>query len=141
MGKAKVNTRELTNFLREMAADLHETRLMDDELVYITQGEALAELIFKRALGWWEEIEEPGPTPGSIVKRRLWHRPEASAQYFIWDRLEGKSPQALPDDKGGMTTADKVSELARKRINDLVEEEEQENPYGDPPSLDLPDSE
>lgn len=123
MAKAKYNSRELTNRLRELLAEVHDTILNDDkEAVLITKGEALAELLMKRALGWTEEVIEESGIPGKTIARKVERSPERWAIELIYDRTEGKSPQALPDDKGGLTAADRVSEIARKKVNQLTEE-------------------
>lgn len=123
MAKAKYNSRELTNRLRELLAEVHDTILNDDkEAVLITKGEALAELLMNRALGWIEEVIEESGISGKTITRKVIHSPERWAIELIYDRTEGKSPQALPDDKGGLTATDRVSELARKKVNQLTEE-------------------
>ena len=123
MGKPRFNSRELTNRLRELLAEVHDTVLNDDkEAVLITKGEALAELLMTRALGWTEEVIEESGIPGKTITRKVLHNPERWAIELIYDRTEGKSPQALPDDKGGLTAADRVSEIAKKKVNQLTEE-------------------
>ena len=122
MARQKYNTRQLTDKLRELAARLHETRLVDGQVELVTAGEKLAELIFKDALGYTELVEEPGDVPGTMVEKHIVHKPQAWAKQFIWDRLEGKTPMALPDDKGGLTAADRVEELQRDTINSVTED-------------------
>ena len=128
MARQKYNTRQLTDKLRELAARLHETRLVDGQVELVTAGEKLAELIFKDALGYTELVEEPGDVPGTMVEKHIVHKPQAWAKQFIWDRLEGKTPMALPDNEGGLTAADKVEELQKNTINaiteDVMDEEE-----------------
>lgn len=124
MPHAKYDNRALTRKLRELAATVHDTRMNDDgEVEYLSKGEALAEELFKSALGWFEEVIVEGDVPGQVITKKVWHKPEAWAKQFIWDRLEGKSPTALPDDKGGMTVKDKVSDLAVARVNKLTKEQ------------------
>ena len=122
MAQQKYNNRQLTQKLRELAAQLHEVRLEDGETILVTAGEKLAEEIFKDALGWIEKTEEPGDIPGTMISKTVVHRPQAWAKQFIWDRLEGKTPMALPDDKGGLTAADKVEELQKNTINAITED-------------------
>jgi hypothetical protein len=124
MPQQQFDNRALTRKLRELALTVHDTRMNDEgEVEYTTKGEALAEEVFKSALGHWEEIEEKGDVPGQVTTKKVWRKPEAWAKQFIWDRLEGKSPTALPDDKGGLSVGDKVSELAKARINQMTEEQ------------------
>ncbi len=119
----RFNNRELTNKLRELAAEIHDVELIDGEAVTKTRGETLAELIWKRALGYTEEVTEEDPdTPGKVNTRMIIHKPEISSAHLIYDRLEGKTPQALPDEHGGVTAADKVRELAIARVNRMANE-------------------
>jgi hypothetical protein len=122
MARQKFNNRQLTEKLRELAAKLHTTRLVDGQVELVTAGEKLAEEIFKDALGWTEKTKEPGDVPGTMVEKVVVHKPQAWAKQFIWDRLEGKTPMALPDDKGGLTAADKVEELQKNTINAITED-------------------
>lgn len=104
------NSRQLTKHLREFAADI-ET--MDDDGNMITRGEALALLIWRKALG----SESRDPKTNEITV----HKPEAWAIQLIYERIEGKAPMALVDDRAQLSVAEKVSELVRKRLNKQAE--------------------
>ena len=135
----KYNNRQLTDKLRELAAQLHEVRLEDGETILVTRGEKLAEEIFKDALGYTEVVEVAGDVPGQMIEKTVVHKPAAWAKQFIWDRLEGKTPMALPDDKGGLTAADKVEELQKNTINAITEDviDEEEDDGSDSPTDDV----
>lgn len=123
MAKAKFSNRALTEKLRELMASVHDTRLNEDgEAEYVTKGERLAELICDRALGWEDTELVDTDVPGQKQEVTKKHRPERWAMELVWDRLEGKTPQALSDDTDRLTAADKVSELAKTKINKLTEE-------------------
>lgn len=99
--------RQLTQFLRELAM---EVETIDPESgALVTKGEALAALLWKKALGYVDVDLRTGETSQ--------FKPEAWAIQMIWERVEGKAPPAIVDEKGGMTAAEKVSELARLRIS------------------------
>lgn len=108
--RARYSSRQLTLHLREMAAEI---QTMNDEGDLITRGEALAALLWKKALGY-ESLDEES-------KEAIYHKPEAWAISLIWERMEGKAPVSIPDDKGVLTAADKISELVKSRINAITE--------------------
>lgn len=108
--RARYSSRQLTIHLREMAA---EVLTMDDEGNLLTRGEALAELLWKKALGH-ETVDEK-------TEEVTYHKPEAWAISLIWERMEGKAPVAIPDDKGVLTAADRINELVKSRINAMTE--------------------
>lgn len=103
------NSKQLTQHLRELAAEI-ET--IDDEGATITKGEALAKMLWKKALGYTEIGSEGVET---FIKPASW------AIQLIYERMEGKAPLAVPDGKDRQTAASKVSELAKARINALTE--------------------
>lgn len=108
--RARYSSRQLTLHLREMAA---EALTINDEGGLVTRGEALATLLWKKALGY-ESVN-------SETSEVTYHKPEAWAIQLIWERMEGKAPVAIPDDKGVLKIADKVSDLARNRLNSFAE--------------------
>jgi len=115
----RYNSRQLTDHLRELAADA-ETIVVggEDEGRVITKGEALARLLFEKALGYVEMVPDPknGKMPIEIV-----HSPEHWAIQLIWERLEGRAPQAITDEKPSLTATERVTELARLRFNHKAE--------------------
>lgn len=132
--RSRFNNRELTNKLRELASEVHDVQLDEGgEAVVTTKGEALGEMLFQKALGHTETVIEEDPdTPGRAVERKVVHKPEAWAIQLIYDRLEGKTPQALPEKDGGLTAAQKVRELAIARVNRMTAEATGEQIPGPP---------
>ena len=82
--RARYSTRKLTEHLRELAA---EAESINDEGGVITKGEALARMLWAKALGY----EETDPKTGVIEA----HKPAAWAIQLLWDRMEGRTPQAI----------------------------------------------
>ncbi len=128
MAKDKLSNRALTTRLRELMASVHTSDINDDgEVVMTTKAERLAELLADRALGWEEQVTVPNKkVPGGIEEKTVVHKPEKWAMVMVYERLEGKTPVAMPDETKGLTVSDKVSELAVTRINDLTEQETQD---------------
>lgn len=114
MGKPrKYTSRELTNHVRQLAAEAHDWSMEDGA---ITKGEALARLLWKKALGYTEDI-----VTDEGEQQTVHHKPEVWAIQLLYDRLEGKTPQAVPEDDHRVKAADRVRELAANRINHLAE--------------------
>jgi len=110
--KPSYNNKELTRHLRELAAEAHD---MDEGGRVITKGEAMGILLFKKALGGKvRSIDDEGRETEVELK------PEAWAIQLIYDRMEGKTPQALPENADRVTAKDKVSDLAKQRINAMA---------------------
>jgi len=110
-GKTKAG-KILTRYLELIAEEKTETVKdpMTGEDRMATKAEALARLIFKRALGYTELDVKSG---ADIV-----HQPEQSKIGIIFDRIEGKAPMAGEDTQGKITAAERVSEVGKKRIAD-----------------------
>lgn len=102
----------LTGELRKLAGELHTTDSQGNE---ITKEQALADLIWKQALGWEEVTRDDS---GSLTKKV--HPPVAWAQQFLWERMEGKAPVAVAENEGGMKASQKVRELSKQRVNALA---------------------
>ena len=110
--RVRFSTRQLTQHLRELAADYVS---IDNEGNPITRGEQLAVIIWEKALGWTETCIK------DEKQEEIYHKPEAWAIALVFERMEGKAPAAVPDDKGTLTTADKVEEIVKSRINSIAE--------------------
>jgi len=115
MGRPKkYNSRELTNHVRQLAAEAHDWSEADG---VITKGEALARLLWRKALGYTEEtVTDEGE------RKEVFHKPESWAIQLLYDRMEGKTPQAVPEDEDRIKAADRVRELAAGRLNSLAQE-------------------
>ncbi len=102
---------QLTKHLSALAAEI-ETSDADGNL--ITRAEMLAMVVWKKALGW----TDPAKTQGDVViTKEVIHKPESWAIQLIYERIEGKAPQAISDEKGRLTAAEKVGELVRAKLN------------------------
>lgn len=115
MGKPqKYNSRQLTENVRQLAAEVHD---WDPEDGAVTKGEQLARLIWKKALGYTETtVDEEGN------EKKVWHKPESWAIQFLYERMEGKTPQAMSDeDDRKIKAKDSVRELAQSRLNSLAQ--------------------
>ena len=118
MARKKYNSRQLTDHIRELLAEASEVMEEGDngEIKCLTKGEVLADLIVKRALGYrkttrtdeGEEKTEEFP-------------PERWAIELVWDRVEGKTPQAVQEDDRSLRVAERVSDLSKKRLNKMTE--------------------
>ncbi len=113
MSTGRFNSRALTENLRRMASEVVD--LLPDG-TQITREERLAELIWKQALGYVEEVRNEEGTLTKVV-----HKPVAWAQQYLFERMEGKAAIAAPDASVGMRAADKVRALAKDRLNRIAE--------------------
>lgn len=102
----KFTGRQLTKYLKELAMTLCD-ETTDDRGNPLTKGQAIAQLLFKKALGYTEIIE------GESV----YHRPESWAIQLIFERTEGRAPLSVAEPPQQMSAGEKVGELARTRLN------------------------
>lgn len=112
MAVPRIGGKTLTLELRKLGAEVHT--ILDDG-TQVTKDEALAEFMWKKALGYTEKFKDDDGNNRIRV-----HEPAAWAMQYIWERREGKSPAALPDEGGGMKASAKVRELAKGRLNALA---------------------
>lgn len=110
MSQAKYTGKELTKFLRSLAMELESIK---DDGEVITKAEALARVLWKRALGGEDIVTRAG------VKVSEYKPPEAWAIQLIYERLEGKVANASVEETTRLTAAERVSDLARERINKM----------------------
>lgn len=108
----KMGGKRLTDELRKLAVQVHT--VMDDG-TQVTREEALAELVWKYALGHTEKVRDIN---GDLVEKA--HPPVAWAMQYLFERMEGKAPNAMPDSEGGIKALDKVRSLTLKRLNDMA---------------------
>lgn len=108
----KLGTRALTGELKKLAAEAHT---ITDDGTPITREQALAEMIWRQALGWIEVIRDDEGN-----RKEIPHPPVAWCQQFLFERMEGKAPIATVDETGGIKAADKVRQLSKDRINKLA---------------------
>ena len=101
----------LTRYLEIIAEEKTEMiKGADGEDKLATKAEALARLIWKRALGYTELNVKDNV---DIV-----HQPEQSKIGMIFDRIEGRAPTAGEDTKDKITAAQRVSEQGKNRITE-----------------------
>ena len=112
--RKKYNSRELTGHLKTLLAEAHDMTVEGD---LITKGEAIARLLIQKALGWEEKTKDDEGKELVVL-----HKPEAWAIQLVYDRVEGKTPQAVTEDDVRIKAAERVRELAKQRMNSLVDE-------------------
>jgi len=107
--------RKLTDLLHQMADGLSE--IVNPETgEAMLRSVALADLLWKKALGYDELVEDDRGI------RNVRHQPEAWAINLIYDRIEGKVPIATDDlaiGTGGKVV-DKVTDITKIRLNALA---------------------
>lgn len=111
MAAGKFGGKLLTSELRKLGTEAHD---MEPDGTPLTRAECLARLIWRRALGWEERTRD---AEGNLKVKQ--HPPESWAMQFIWERTEGKAPNAISEDTGGRTAAQTVRELTKDRLNRL----------------------
>lgn len=104
----RLSTKTLTSELRKLADQMHT---IDDEGNPITNEAALAQLVWKMALGYVEKDEQGKET---------YHKPAAWAIQYIYERMDGKVPQAIAEEETRVKAAEKVRSMAKERINALA---------------------
>lgn len=126
---AAYNSKQITQHLREMAAVAHE--MLEDGTV-MTRGEALALLLWKKALGYTErKVDDEGDV--TVTE----HNPASWAIQMVYERMEGKTPLAMTEDDTKVKASAKVRELATARLNQLSKQHIDETPIA-PPTLPPP---
>jgi len=113
-GVKKAATVEITRLIRELGNEFHT---VDAEGNPLTRIEALALLVWKKALGF-TEID---PKTGTETV----HSPDRTFVSMIYDRLDGKMAPAIADrGKGKATLSDKVAEQSKRRLNQMAKEKD-----------------
>jgi len=101
----------LSNYIRLIAEEETEfIKDVDGEDKMVTKAEALARLIWKKALGY-KEINIVKDLPVETT-----YHPDKYLMGLLFDRMEGRAPITVGDSDGKMTTAERVSEQGKKRI-------------------------
>jgi hypothetical protein len=98
----------LSKYLRALAVEI-ETTNADGDLV--TKAAALADLVWKYALGGHKERDDKG------VEKTM--PPAVWAIELLYNRIEGKIPLAVVEEQGRSLT-ERVSDLGKARINSLA---------------------
>jgi hypothetical protein len=105
----------LNTFLREIAEE--ETEFLkddDDGDRMVTKAEALARMIWDRALGFEEKRMEKDK------EVTIEHPPDKFYVGILFDRIEGRAAPVSYGGKKQRTIADKVGEQSKKRINNIA---------------------
>ena len=107
----------LSQFIRKIA--LEETELIkggSDKDRMATKAEALARMVWQRALGFTEQKV----VSGELVD--IEHSHDRVYVGMLWDRMEGRAPLMNPEKGNKRTIVDKVSEQGIRRLNQIAEE-------------------
>jgi hypothetical protein len=118
MARGKISESKLSYHLAKVGEEM-ETVL--DDGTPVTKEEALARLLYKKALGWTEKrvVEDDYGNKSTVED---YHPPENWAVQAIWDRREGRpTPSQSDADKKGMSASEKVRELAKKRMSKITQ--------------------
>lgn len=109
--------KRLSKYLEQIGHEIHDASYVDETgtIRPITRDEALAREIWKRALGYEQEVTNADGT----VTHRV-HSPDPKAQQFIFERREGKF--ITPIEERSITLLEKVSEIAKDRLNEVAKE-------------------
>ena len=108
----------LSNLLRNIAeeeTEFHKGIDGDDRM--ITKAEALARLVWKKALGY---VEKTINTDGQELETV--HYPDRVYAAMLFDRLEGRVAAVGEGKKEKRTIADRVGEQSKKRINEIAKD-------------------
>ncbi len=102
----------LSTFIRQIAEEVTEVVVdpVTGEDRMATKAEGLARLMWKKALGY----KETNIVEGSPVDTT--YHADKFMMGMLFDRMEGRAPVTVGDSDGKMTTAERVSELGKKRI-------------------------
>ena len=109
--------REATNILTKHLKKLgSEVYTIDDEENAVTRFEALAQLVWKRALGYTDKrVLDDGSEVETVF------HPDRAYIGMIFDRTEGKvAPVVTSDSKKKVTLASRIGEQARARLNAMA---------------------
>lgn len=107
--QAKVG-RLLSQFIKQIAQEkiYHED---EGQELLMTKAEALCRIIWRDAIGW-TEITEDG--------KHIAHKPDKNMIQLIYERMEGKAGTADEYKRKDTSISDKVSAVAKSRINKMV---------------------
>lgn len=109
--------RSLSKLLEEIGGEIHEEGFVDAAGVIrpITKDEALARQIWRRALGYEENIVNIDKT----VTHRV-HSPDPKMQTFLIERREGKFVQ--PPDEKSISLLERIDGLIKQQLNTAAEQ-------------------
>lgn len=105
----------ISRFLRNIAEEETELIIDGDDQKMVTKAEALARLVFKRALGFSETRINDEGNEVTVV-----HQPDKTYIAMVWDRLEGRVANVTEDKKKTRKVADRVGEQSAQRIKNIA---------------------
>lgn len=102
----------LSSMMRSIAEEVTElNKGTDSEDKMISKAEALARLVWKKALGYTDQVV----TNGELVDRE--YPPDRVYVGMLLDRLEGRVAAVESGKKEKRTVADRIGDQSKKRIN------------------------
>lgn len=111
--KPALSKKVLSEHLRALATEVTAWDATEQE--GISRAELLAKALWQRALGWTETVIDDAGEETTVV-----HPPQTWAMQFVFERLEGRAPQSEPEKEHRVTAAERVRELAKKKLNSLA---------------------
>lgn len=121
------NRRAVTHHLRRLADEVHDVRGVaeDGTVVSVTRAEALAEMLWIRALGGrltvLVEETDDATNERRIVEREVAYVPEEWAIKVVLERNEGRVEDAPAEQTERTTAAERVDRLRKARINSYAD--------------------
>lgn len=130
-GKKTAAGKLLSKFIREIASEEYDDPIIKakgEEAVMVTKAEAIARHIWNMALGFVEEVDIYKDGVKTGVKLET-HKPDKWAINLIWDRLEGRvgAANVKSGSSDGINLADKVSDLGKKRLDQIAKQSSLKN--------------
>ncbi len=109
--------KKLSEYLESIGHEIHDVAYADTSgtMRPITKDERLAREVWRRALGYEDEVKNED---GTVIHRV--HPPDPRAQTFIFERREGKI--VVPTGEEAITILERISALAISRSNKLAEQ-------------------
>lgn len=108
----------LSSYIRQIAEE--QTEMVQDpksgEDTMVTKAEALARLIWKKALGYKEVTIKNG----SPIE--TFYHPDKYLMTLLFDRMEGRAPLVIGEGGDKMTVAERISEQGKKRVNEILDD-------------------
>lgn len=106
--------KQLTRYLERLAEEMHTVEDGGDP---ISKSEALARLLWNKALGYTEQVLKDGSW------MEVSHPPESWAIHLVYDRLEGRvnTTDKAKDTDTEKPIHEKVAEIAKARLNAAAE--------------------
>lgn len=110
---------KLNEFIAQIGQELAEDYISADGGT-ATKEEALARVLYQRALGWTEIVEEVDEY-NNRAKREVRHPPEVWAIQYLMDRKLGRvTPAAADTASRRAPLSETVRDIARERLNRLA---------------------